>query len=586
MKLGLEHHTGNEAGMRARWGNLRFKFPLLPSATRLGEREPPPTCCADDPGDVLDEVSSDLETFFDKWYGSGNKTTTDGYYTWSSPCGTPGIFVATTSKIDDAQVDLCGENPLIHEIFNRFRDAIVYMSRIQGDENTSIRRRPKASTTVPPNCSPIGCDDLQKFNVKFTPTRACDHPSPCVSGAVGGTSQSTRVSAGEKLCMFHYQELVDIVDDILANGVVQFKATVRPASPCLGTTEGQVCLVNDRTDYSTGDPTDDCCRSESGECLCCLGPDPSITSFYEEFYWGTFDDASNDVNGCVDFESGCYESNGAGCYPTPLRDNVPWEDACIYERVTVTQVGASQWFPENCFFVVNCRVVHTIKGVGSNQLPFCLDVTTLRDDIQPIIFSYNQVNQSSDCAWTFTFVGFLNPFCRNNWEEDWPGEACDGATTTYLEGCCRDGGFPDNRVIHEWLYRTISVDADNSTCDAECEGTGCPCPGPVASTDQTALETAVAIAQPRTTKTRTDDCGAGFDEIVSIDYQIKYGGSCPDSGLTNIVMLDPRITGTVDATYRTKTVDAPLFVTDPPCPGNAEKVCDPLCLKGYGELGP
>ena len=107
-------------GLRVKQGNLRFEqHEIRVDFGGNGDAAPDECCCAEDPDDHLTNAADDLESFFDKWYGSASKSIVSGFYEWSGgACGNAGIRVPTADTLADVSTaaNLCLDPPPKHRL--------------------------------------------------------------------------------------------------------------------------------------------------------------------------------------------------------------------------------------------------------------------------------------------------------------------------------------------------------------------------------------------------------------------------------------------------------------------------------------
>lgn len=546
--------------------SLRLSFPLIPSTFAQTQDIIPDECCSDAPGDHLLDAAADLLAFFDKWYGAAGRTTVDGFYIWSNASCPPlaNLRVPTATHLDDVSQagPLCANPPEIFEPFNALRDAVLIMAGL-------VSKRPRTGNFIGAVCpATVPCKQLKKFRPLFTPTRSCTKPAPCIFPS-DGTSPGTRAIAGDKLCTHHYIELEGIIDEMMTDGVVEIDhgtvggVLVKSGTPCGSPFADDLeCVQVDKTTYVDSAKTSCCNRSN-----CCFAASATLTGFSAKRLDGRY--SANTGDACCLPE--CYFCD-ADCPASPMvdADISKWWGANL---ITYTQNGTAVFKFAGTGDCAQCSwevpVSVSLRHVNMSSCNPGLncdftDTTTAEDD------ETLTVTRESDGTWSIgTFTG---PFAGG----------CTGVSAQVGDEFCQVIGI--TVIINNAEWANFTVDPDNSGCGSNCACQECPCPGTVDSNVVTDTRPAIGLTNPTTVYNITRTCGRGAKFEADVSALLKYSRDCPDSGLTNIVMLDDRINTINSSTFTNTTLSAPLL-NHPGCPGSSRLKCAPFeCLRGYGEL--
>lgn len=109
------------------------------------------------------------------------------------------------------------------------------------------------------------------------------------------------------------------------------------------------------------------------------------------------------------------------------------------------------------------------------------------------------------------------------------------------------------------------------------------CPGPLDTQTTTGTNVDAYSERARTSVVkRLNDCGDGTEFLHETDFDIRYSGTCADSGLTNLAAIDPRFTTLLQTTWTNYHFEPPS-VADL-CPSVQQIYCMSYYPFAYGEL--
>lgn len=584
-------------GFIVRQGPLRLRIGEIRDQGGGGFADPPPPecCCADDPEEIMDGMLDDLILFYDSWYGNAYRVTVDtNWYEWqSSPCGEPGIRLPTEAYLDTlkSSENRCGEFPPFFTMFNHLRDAIQFMSSL-------IVRKPSGILPITDNCTGIDCSSPDPFDIRFTPTYPCEHfySQDCDFTGFPDSQRrvDTRVAACHRICQYHYQEMVDLVDDMMTNGVVVLEAEVRSVTPCSVET-GKVCVRTTTTPY-TATNASGCYHLWNANFPLCFEDDYAISDL-------VIKDCSADF--LEDAPRNCTRFRSCGDISTPYYDDVSQStyDNWVEDRniALITQNGPSELIIDNTGACDIFRIVVPVtivweqrrnSGIGFSDCEREVVIDINESDWYVCIergldgYGFNlKIIDGKFSSCNAPGGGSYIPEYSTNGIITVAGSASMVGAFSFEEREC----FLQSSIRTRLKETVVTFTASGTNCGSSlgcgsCEGCEVQCPGSQQLATISDAISVVELAQPEKCYEFLSNCGDGTVTQKDLRFEIRVAPSCPAAGVTNVVPLDRRISGTVDGTWRAKTVSPTLITPTYDCPGSDCQVCQPLCLRVYAEI--